>query len=112
MGWVLFRSATLADAGLMLKSLAGLADVSREARVLWLDFNPKLLAAMTVGIVLSFPIVPWLRETVTKRNAELGVNGMSVFIYVCEWVVLTFLGITAMLFIAGGSYNPFLYFRF
>ena len=111
-GWVLFRSATLADTGLMLKSLAGVADVSREARVLWLDCNPKLLIAMGAGILLSVPVVPWIRRRLAHQTAKSGGGFMSVCLYAGEWIVLTFLGLTAMLFIAGGAYNPFLYFRF
>lgn len=112
MGWVLFRSASLADTGLMLKSLVGLADVSREARVLWLDFNPKLVAAMMAGIVLSVPVVPWIRRFYTAGEEGASPGGLALALYIGEWVVLTGLGLAAMLFIAGGSYNPFLYFRF
>ena len=39
-GWILFRSATPSAAGVVLRSLAGLAPLSRESRTLWLDCTP------------------------------------------------------------------------
>lgn len=109
-GWVLFRSETLADAGLMLRSLAGLAEVSKESRVLWIDFSPKVVLVMIAGIICAYPIVPWLREkmaAVVSRHAMAG-----VLVCTGEWLLLTLWGLLAMLLLAGGSYNPFLYFRF
>lgn len=113
MGWVLFRSASLSDAGLMLRSLMGVVDVSREARVLWLELNPKLIVVMVAGCLFSLPVVPWLREQIKQRFMEPPCTSVfPVLLYIGEWVMLSVLGIVSMLFIAGGSYNPFLYFRF
>lgn len=112
MGWVLFRSVSLSDAGLMLRSLAGAVDVSREARVLWLELNPKLIAVLVAGCVLSLPVVPWLREQIRAWFSQRRASVVPVLVYAGEWMVLSVLGVVSMLFIAGGSYNPFLYFRF
>ena len=112
MGWVLFRSASLSDAGLMLRSLAGVVDVSREARVLWLELNPKLIVVLAAGCVFSLPVVPWLRGRMWAWFSERRTSIVPVLVYVGEWMVLSVLGVVSMLFIAGGSYNPFLYFRF
>lgn len=109
-GWVLFRSETLADAGLMLRSLAGLAEVSKESRVLWIDFSPKVILTMGAGIFLAYPIVPGLRAKLGGVVEKMPASGVVVCLL--EWVVLTFLGLLSLLFLAGGSYNPFLYFRF
>ena len=109
-GWVMFRSADFGDASLMFRSLAGLADASRESRAIWLACTPKMFAVMTAGIILSFPVVPAVRKAVAARCGHDGVCAGAVYAF--EWIVLTFLGLVSMLFIAGGSYNPFLYFRF
>jgi hypothetical protein len=37
---------------------------------------------------------------------------MPALAEVAEWAWMTFLGLAAMVFLAGGSYNPFIYFRF
>ena len=113
-GWVLFRSETLADAGLMLRSLSGLADVSREARAIWLDFNPKQIVAIVAGVALAYPVVPWLRAALGRRLAQAQRSGaaLRLTVYAGECALLTALGLLSLLFVAGGSYNPFLYFRF
>ena len=113
-GWVLFRSETLADAGLMLRSLSGLADVSREARAIWLDFNPKQIVAIVAGVALAYPVVPWLRAALGRRLAQAPRSGtaLRLTVYAGECALLTALGLLSLLFVAGGSYNPFLYFRF
>jgi alginate O-acetyltransferase complex protein AlgI len=111
-GWVLFRSETLADTGLMLRSLAGVADVSREARALWLDFSPKQILAIVAGVCLSVPVVPWLRKAMRRRMAASPGGGLRLAVHAGECALLTALGLLSLLFVAGGSYNPFLYFRF
>ena len=106
-GWVFFRSVTYADAALFFHSLAGLGPVTREARVLWLELSPKVVLAMLAGILVAYPVVPWARQHIRRRCAsapwlpELG-----------EWLVLTLLGLLALVMVAGGAYNPFIYFRF
>jgi hypothetical protein len=60
---------------------------------------------MFIGIFCAYPIVPYIRTKLYKNFNE------SV-LYAIEWLWLTVLGLFAMLFVAGGSYNPFLYFRF
>lgn len=112
-GWVLFRSETLADTGLMLRSLAGVADVSREARSLWLEFSPKQIVAIVVGVALAYPVVPWLRATLGRRLAAARRGAvLRLGVVAGECMLLTVLGLLSLLFVAGGSYNPFLYFRF
>ena len=106
-GWVFFRSVTYADAALFFQSLAGLGHVTREARVLWLELSPKVVLAMLAGILVAYPVVPWARRHIRRWCAtapwlpELG-----------EWLVLTLLGLLALVMVAGGAYNPFIYFRF
>ena len=108
-GWVLFRSETFADASLMFSSLAGMAEAAREARALWLDLNPKTIAALMIGTAFSFPIVPWLRARIAGSGIASS-HGRAIWII--ESLALTLLGLASLLFVAGGSYNPFLYFRF
>jgi len=106
-GWVLFRSESLADAARLFQSLAGCGQVTREARILWLEFSPKVALAMGAGMLLAYPVVPWARRLVRAGCArclwlpELG-----------EWLLLTLIGLASLVMVAGGAYNPFIYFRF
>ena len=104
-GWVLFRSETMSGAMLMLKSIAGTAEVSRESRALWLDCTPAVIAAMCAGVFFAYPVVPLVRRFLLRR-----VN--SAALVFCDNAAALFLGFMAAVFTAGGAYNPFLYFRF
>ena len=107
LGWVLFRCDTLVHAGHYYAALAGFAagDPLHHPLGEWLD--PLTLTALALGVVLSMPVGPTLarwREAATARgNAlvlSLDVAGLAVLLLV------------ATSFLAGGTYNPFIYFRF
>lgn len=106
-GWILFRSETLGAAWRMFQSLAGCGAAGRESRVLWLALTPKVLWAMALGGLFSLPAAPFLRRAVRRAC-----GGCGALAELAEWLALTFLGLAALLFIAGGAYNPFIYFRF
>ena len=106
-GWVFFRSDTMSVAGRMFQSLAGCGTVAREARSLWMAFPPKVLLALAIGVACSVPLAPALRNILRRLLARAPSAAEAA-----EWVWCTLLGLAAMLFLAGGSYNPFIYFRF
>ena len=104
-GWVLFRSETPAAAGIVLRSLAGLEPLSREARTLWLDCSPVFLSALAAGALLSLPVVPALRRLLRRCLPE----GLA---WTLESLAATALGAAALLFIAAETRRSFLYFQF
>ena len=105
LGWVLFRSATPSAAGVVLRSLAGLAPLSREARVLWLDCTPVFLAALAAGALFSLPAVPLLRRAARRLMPDWAA-------WTLESAAATALGAAALLFLAAGTQQSFLYFKF
>ena len=104
-GWILFRSATPAAAGSLLRSLAGLEPVAREARTLWLDCTPVVSVALAAGAVLSLPVVPALRRLARRVLPEW-------FVWTLESLAATALGALALLFLAASTRRSFLYFQF
>ena len=104
-GWILFRSATPAAAGVVLRSLAGAAGVSPASRALWLECTPLFEAAFAAGAVLSFPVVPALRRAARRVLPE----GL---VWTLEGLAATALGAAALLFLAAGTHRSFLYFQF
>ena len=104
-GWILFRSATLCAAGVVLHSLTGLATLSREARTLWLDCTPVFEIALVAGAALSLPVVPLLRRA-ARRLLPDGVA------WTLESLAATALGAAALVFLAAGTRQSFLYFKF
>ena len=93
----------------MVESLAGCGDVAREARGLWMAFPPKILWGLAIGAACSLPLGPALRGLVGRIAARARMPAAAEF---AEWAWMTLLGVAAMVFLAGGSYNPFIYFRF
>ena len=108
-GWILFRSESLSEVWRMLQSLAGCGTVARQARTLWMAFPPKILLALAIGTLFSFPLAPWLLHHLRRTSARLRAPALGEL---AEWLWITLLGMTALLVLAGGSYNPFIYFRF
>ncbi len=104
-GWILFRSENFAETGLMLRSMAGLAEPSAESGALWLELSPLFMTAAGAGLLFAYPVVPCLRMFLARH---VGGN----VLYAAENVALSALGLASILFVAGSTYNPFLYFRF
>ena len=104
-GWLLFRSENATDFGAMLRSLAALAPAAPETASLWLHVHPKLLLAVALGTVFSLPVLPRIRA----RLARLAPPDLR---WILESAAAAALGLVSLAFLAGGTYNPFLYFRF
>ncbi len=104
-GWIFFRSATFGAAGVVLRSLTGLAPLSREARILWLDCTPLFEIALGTGLIFSLPVVPFLRRAARRILPEGAV-------WTLESLAATALGAAAIIFLAAGTRQSFLYFKF
>ena len=108
LGWVLFRSQTPDEAWLFIRSLAGSASIAPETRLLAVDAHPLLFASLAVGALLASGL-PWhLREWASRRVG----SGRRAAFALAEWCAVSASAAIALLSIAGGSYNPFIYFRF
>ncbi len=102
-GWLLFRCETLGAVGVFLRSLAG-RSAAPETRTLFIDASPKLLLAVLFGLLFAY-----------GRPAAKGGSGAespSLPATLLSDLLLTLLGLLSLLLLAGGSYNPFIYFRF
>ena len=105
LGWALFRSPDLATARTLLLSLAGAVPAAPAAAALWIDATPPCLAALAAGAVLSLPVVPALRRLARRALPEPAA-------WAAESLWATLLGLAAALFVAGGTHQAFLYFKF
>ncbi len=104
LGWVLFRCDTLAHAARYYAALAGASDADPVLRPLqqWLD--PLALATLALAVILSAPVAPALGRWRDRRWPRAGAA-----VEVASMVTLLVL---ATAFLAAGTYNPFIYFRF
>ena len=107
-GWIIFRSDNLGEAWLFVKSLAGVAEVAPQTRTLAIDASPMLLCAVIAGTILSVGVSARIRALLRRRCAGSMLSAESA----AEWCIATAGALLALLLVAGGSYNPFIYFRF
>lgn len=104
-GWVLFRAATLADAGAYLQVMFGFSGNP------WLDANAIVYFQENVvylffGILFSMPIAKVAaRKADGLRKAVGAVNVLYVSAFICVLLV-------ALSYLVKGTYNPFIYFNF
>lgn len=100
-GWVLFRAETFGQATDMLAHMVGMGPSGEGVRPFGEYVNSWLLVCGVVAAVLSFPVYPWIKERLTRRQRLVG-----------GWVVFSLLFAVASMKVLAGAYSPFLYFRF
>jgi len=107
-GWVPFRCDTLAHATWYYRALAGFArgNAARMPLAEWLD--PLTMAALVVAIAFCAPLAPLIGRWRDARAARPG--GALVLSLDVAWLGVLLVGAAA--FLAAGTYNPFIYFRF
>lgn len=109
LAFVLFRADTFEQAMFMYQQmLLGWGSISNGAELLTAQLlTPLFCTTFVVGIVASFPILPWLKGKVFQMS-EVAQKRIDV---VCSLACLGLLAI-CVLTLAGGAYSPFIYFRF
>ena len=101
LGWVLFYHESLADGLRQIGAMFGIgaAGLSDPTAVYCLK---NYLWALLLGVLAS---VPWRRVFHWRKNLPAGLEALRA-VALCGVFALS------LLFLAGSSYNPFLYFRF
>jgi alginate O-acetyltransferase complex protein AlgI len=109
LGWVLFRCDTLMHARGYYAALAGHASGNPAIHPVAQFLDPLAWTALVVGVVFAAPVAPMIgrwRDRVTARPRSgrvaltLDFAGLGVLLW------------AAAAFLAAGTYNPFIYFRF
>jgi alginate O-acetyltransferase complex protein AlgI len=114
-GWVFFRSETLAQALGMLAALAGFAPGSGLEYHLSLYLDTELLIALAVGIIASTPLLPYVVRLLRHKRRTLELadrRGFDTLTALGEVTSLMLVFLASLSWMAAGTYNPFLYFRF
>jgi alginate O-acetyltransferase complex protein AlgI len=109
-GWVLFRCETLAHAAKYFAALAGFADGDSVRHPLPEFLDPLVLVTLCVATAFSTPLArrigQW-RDRVALRGGGIGTVALAADV---AWLVAVLF--VASAFLAAGTYNPFIYFRF
>ena len=114
-GWVLFRADSFPQALAFLSNMAGLAHCDGVRQPLARFLTQESVFAIIAGALFATPILPWLRTRVGRiiekfpQRACSAVNAVGMTF---ECVVAIALLLISSMWLAGGTYNPFIYFRF
>jgi alginate O-acetyltransferase complex protein AlgI len=113
-GWVFFRAASLDQAMVFLKSMAGFAPGSGEHWHPGMLLNAKVNLVLAVGMIASIPIIPWLRIWRERKLATPGGKillgtGLNVLV---DYVVTPTILMLSCMALASGANNPFIYYQF
>ncbi|MBT8064809.1 MAG: MBOAT family protein [Gammaproteobacteria bacterium] len=114
-GWVLFRSESFGQAGVMLGRMFGLANSTGMAPGFWELVDHQELAAAALGIVAATPVARKLvTRFVTDRDVEAPSGTFSGWSWQSARDAAFVLGLVFLCatYVVAGTYNPFIYFRF
>jgi alginate O-acetyltransferase complex protein AlgI len=116
LGWVLFRADTLPHAISYYGAMVDLGRLTPADVSLALTLNTEMIAALILGALFSFPLLPRLLDKLRAPRlapsghlaARLDTHG----VHVLPTVILISGLVLGVARLAGSSLNPFLYFRF
>lgn len=113
-GWCLFRSETFAYALRFVAALAGQhAESSRHTARMFLSTD--VILALIIGGVGSMPVMPRVRQALAAWRTRWHGARLALADGCCSAVSCLYLSVVfvlCMLWLASGTYNPFIYFRF
>jgi alginate O-acetyltransferase complex protein AlgI len=114
-GWVLFRAETFGQAAFFLRNMIGLSTAGDASQPLGRYLSAQVAWALVLGIIFSAPVWPSLREwgrgvaQAAEGRAKVAAHAVGL---VFETALLITLLLVSAAWLAGGTYNPFIYFRF
>ncbi|WP_209875908.1 MBOAT family O-acyltransferase [Azospirillum soli] len=114
-GWVFFRADTLDHAIDFLKAMAGAGRAGELAPSVMQFLTPETVAALVIGVIASTPVLGRLvRAAVGAVVPEAGGGGrlLAGSVQALYLAGLLSMFALAVMSLAAGTYNPFIYFRF
>jgi alginate O-acetyltransferase complex protein AlgI len=114
-GWVIFRASTFLNALAFLGNMIGITSVKLPARPLESLLSHQVACSIIAGIAFSTPIWGVVERWVGRKLETLPPTFVPVARAtgaVLRLVLLVALLVISSAWLAGGTYNPFIYFRF
>ena len=114
-GWVFFRSDTLPQALHVLQAMAGFGSGDGIEYHVWLYLHPDVALALIISAIGSTPYLAQLGGRVLAQAGRLYDGERKIlptFGGWCAVAALYAMFCLAVIAVAAGSYNPFIYFRF
>ena len=114
MGWVLFRANTFPEAAHYFTALSGLGQPA-HAQPLARYLGNEAVFALGLGLLFSMPLWAAIKNTGAKLGGVIPAGGRGFYFglgQVIEILLVVVLLVISAAWLAGGTYNPFIYFRF
>jgi alginate O-acetyltransferase complex protein AlgI len=114
-GWVFFRANAFPKALFFLRSMFALSGAPETHLPLVRYCTNQVAWAVLAGAVFSMPFWSWFKKFWTKRTEALPhflQASAQIIGPVLEPLLLVALLLMSAAWLAGGTYNPFIYFRF
>jgi alginate O-acetyltransferase complex protein AlgI len=110
LAWVFFRVETLPDAVTFLQAMFDLSGNEKMHSDIGVHYNDSVIFAVIIGCLLSTPVLRYLSDKLLVKLRRI--SGMKLILdasTIACYVSVFYLAIT---YLAAGTYNPFIYFRF
>jgi alginate O-acetyltransferase complex protein AlgI len=114
-GWVIFRASTIPEAMGLLGNMVGLGAASSTVMPLASQLTHQVAVALVAGLIFSTPCRAWLKARAAGVMAgapEPARQIAGAANALVEFCALTGLFVVSVTWLAGGTYNPFIYYRF
>jgi alginate O-acetyltransferase complex protein AlgI len=114
MGLVIFRSDTFTYALHYFTALFGLGHAPALQKLVRY-VNNEAIVALVLGIPFCGPLWGWIKTTCIRLGQATPANyrtGVQVFGSVLETALVVGLLLISTIWLSGGTYNPFIYYRF
>jgi alginate O-acetyltransferase complex protein AlgI len=114
-GLVIFRTETFAQATTLLASMIGFSTGADPNQKLARYWNSELMWAIVLGIIFSMPAWSYLKAVLGRVQGRVPAILQPVtqnLGLALEWLLVVGLLLVSGAWLAGGTYNPFIYFRF
>ena len=109
-GWVLFRCDTLAHAGAYYAALGGSGAATQALHPLAMYLDPLVAATLAVALIASMPLGRAFEAVAYRITGRCSGVAQAMAVGECAWLALVL--VAACAYLAAGTYNPFIYFRF
>lgn len=109
-GWVFFRADSMAHGFSYLKAMVGLSNANPLAYPVSLYLDRHTTTVLILGVIAATPIWRCL-GTYTRNRLEDYSLGNALWAS-AQSVVMVLILFVSVIFVAAGTYNPFIYFRF
>jgi len=114
-GWVLFRANSFPQALAFFSNMLGLATPGETTQPLERYASHQAIFALIAGALFAMPAWAWLKALLARAAermpGKLGSAATAAGLTI-ECILVIGLLLLSSVWLAGGTYNPFIYFRF